>query len=238
MPGAEPPFWPIYNLSPRELKALEEFIYNRLEKGHIRESISPAGAAVIFAPKKDGTLRLCVDYQGLNALTIKNCYPILLISELLDQLYGAKVFSKIDLLDTYYQIQIKEGDEWKTAFQTCYGYYEFLVIPMGLTNTLVTFQSYINNTLWGYVNDFCIVYLDDILIYLRSKEEHIQHLEKIIECLCQSELYANPKKCSFFQDEIKFLGYLVNTNGVQMDPKWIEAIQEWKNHPPRTFWDI
>jgi thiaminase len=108
-------------------------------------------------------------------------------------------------------------------------------MPMGLTNALATFQSYINNTLQGYVNDFCIVYLDNILIYLRSKEEHIQHLKKIIEHLYQSELYANPKKCSFFQDEIKFLGYLVNANGVQMDPKQIEAIQEWKNHPLRTF---
>jgi hypothetical protein len=99
-------------------------------------------------------------------------------------------------------------------------------MPMGLTNALVTFQSYINNALRGYVDDFCVVYLDNILIYSRSEEEHIQHLEKIIERLCQSELYANPKKCSFFQDEIEFLGYLVNTDGVQMDPKQIEAIQE------------
>jgi hypothetical protein len=142
--------------------------------------MSPAGAVVIFAPKKDNTLRLCVDYQGLNALTIKNCYPILLISELLNWLYGAKVFSKIDLLNTYY------------------GYYKFLVILMGLTNALATFQSYINNALQGYVDDFCIIYLDNILIYLWSKEEHIQYLEKIIEHLCQSELYTNPKKCSFF----------------------------------------
>jgi hypothetical protein len=238
VPGAEPPFWPIYNLSPRELKALEEFIHDRLEKGHIRESMSPAGAAVIFAPKKDGTLRLCVDYQGLNAITIKNHYPIPLISELLDWLQGAKIFSKLDLLDAYYWIQIKDGDEWKTAFQTCYGHYEFLVMPMGLTNAPVTFQSYINNALWGYVDDFCVVYLDNILVYSQSEEEYIQHLEKVMEHLCQSKLYANPKKCSFFQDEIEFLGYLVNADGVRMDPKRIEAIQEWKNHPPRTFRDI
>jgi hypothetical protein len=109
---------------------------------------------------------------------------------------------------------------------------------MGLTNALATFQSYINNALRGYVDDFCVVYLDDILIYLRSEEEHIQHLKKIMEHLCQSELYANPKKCSFFQDKIEFLGYLVNADGIWMDPKQIEAIQEWKNHPPRTFRDI
>jgi hypothetical protein len=110
------PFRPLYNLLPRELEALEEFIHNRLEKGHIRESMSPAGALVIFTPKKDSTLQLCVDYQGLNAIIVKNCYPIPLISELLNYLYGAKVFSKLDLLDAYYQIQIKEGDEWKTTF--------------------------------------------------------------------------------------------------------------------------
>jgi hypothetical protein len=121
---------------------------------------------VIFAPKKDGTLQLYVNYGGLNAIIVKNYYPILLISELLDWLNSAKVFSKIDLLDAYYQIQIKEGDKWKTAFQTCYGYYEFLVILIGLTNALVTFQSYINNTLQDYVDNFYIIYLDNILIYL------------------------------------------------------------------------
>jgi hypothetical protein len=142
-----------------------------------------------------------------------------LISKLLDWLNNAKVFSKLDLLDAYYWIQIKEEDEWKTAFQTCYGHYEFLVMPMGLTNALATFQSYINNALQGYVNDFCIVYLDDILIYSQSEEEYTQHLEKVMEHLRQSKLYANPKKCSFFQDKIKFLGYLVNAEGICMDPK-------------------
>ena len=186
--------------------------------------MSPAGAPVIFAPKKDGTLRLCVDYRGLNAITVKNRYPIPLISELLDRLHGAKVFSKLDLLDAYYRIRIQEGDEWKTAFRTRYGHYEFLVMPMGLTNAPATFQSYINNALRGYVDDFCVVYLDDILIYSRSEEEHIQHLEKVMERLRQSKLYANPKKCSFFQDKIKFLKYLVNAKGIYMDPKQIKAI--------------
>jgi hypothetical protein len=160
--------------------------------------MSPTGAPVIFTPKKDGTLWLCVDYWGLNAITVKNRYPIPLINELLDWLNNAKVFSKLNLLNAYYQIWIKEGDKWKTAFQTCYGHYEFLVMPMGLTNALATFQSYINNALQGYVDDFCVVYLDNILIYSQSEEEHTQHLKKVMECLCQSELYANPKKCSFF----------------------------------------
>jgi hypothetical protein len=181
--------------------------------------MSPAGAPVIFAPKKDGTLQFCVDYRGLNTITVKNRYPIPLISELLDRLHGVKVFGKLDLLDAYYRIRIKEGDEWKTAFRTRYGHCEFLVMPMGLTNAPATFQSCVNNALQGYVDDFCAVYLDDILIYSRNEEQYIQHLEKVMERLRRSELYANPKKCSF-----QFLGYIVNTEGVRMDPKRIEAI--------------
>lgn len=236
LPDTTPPHRPIYNLSPRELKALDEFITDRLEKGHIRESMSSAGAAVLFVPKKDGTLRLCLDYRGLNAITVKNRYPIPLISELLDRLHGSKVFSKIDLLDAYYRIRIKEGDEWKTAFRTRYGHYEFLVMPMGLTNAPATFQSYISNALRGYVDDFCVVYLDDILVFSRNEEEHAQHLELIMERLRQAELYANPKKCSFFQEEIEFLGYLVNQKGIRMDPKRVETIAKWT--PPQSYHDI
>jgi hypothetical protein len=176
-----------YNLSPRELKALDEFVTDSLAKGYIRESTSPAGAPELFAPKKDRTLRLYVDYRGLNAVTIKNRYPLSLISELLDRLNGAKVFSKIDLKDAYYRIRIKKGDEWKTAFRTRYGHFEFLVMPIGLTNAPATFQSYINQALRGYVDDFCVVYLDDILVFSRTEEEHYQHLDLIMDCLPSGE---------------------------------------------------
>ena len=237
-PNTEPPFMRTYNLSPRELEALEEFITDRLAKGHIRESISPAGAPIVFIPKKNGTLRLCVDYRGLNSITIKNRYPIPLVSELLDRLKGAKVFSKIDLTDAYYRIRIREGDEWKTAFRTRYGHYEFLVMPMGLTNSPATFQSYVNRALRGYIDNFCIVYLDDILIFSNNDEDHCRHLEQVMERLRQTELYANPKKCSFFESEVEFLGFLVSKHGIRMDPERVKTITEWKNYPPQTFRDI
>ena len=149
----------IYNMSPAELKALDDYINEALRNGWIRESKSPAGAPILFVPKKNGELRLCVDYRGLNAITVKNRYPLPLINELLDRLHGSTVFSKIDLRNAYHRIRIREGDEWKTAFRTRYGHYEYLVMPFGLTNAPATFQAYINRTLRGYVDMFCIVYL-------------------------------------------------------------------------------
>lgn len=159
-------------MSPAELKALEDYINEAFAKGWIRESKSPTGAPILFVPKKSGKLCLYVDYRGLNALTIKNRYLLPLINELLNRLNGSVVFSKIDLRNAYYRIQIREGDEWKTAFRTRYGYYEYLVIPFGLTNAPATFQAYINRTLRSYVNVFYIVYLDDILIFSRSTKEY------------------------------------------------------------------
>jgi hypothetical protein len=159
-PGKEPPYGPIYPLSQAELAVLREYLEENLKKGFIRESKSPAGAPILFAPKKDGGLRLCVDYRGLNAITVKNRYPLPLISEIMDRVNGAQFFSKIDLKDAYYRIRMHEGDEWKTAFRTRYGHYEYLVMPMGLTNAPATFQAYISKALRGLVDDFCIVYLD------------------------------------------------------------------------------
>ena len=237
-PGQEPPYRRTYRLSPSEEQALNAFITDALDKGIIRESTSPAGAPILFVPKKDGTLRLCVDYRGLNDITVKNRYPLPLISELLDRLNGARVFSKLDLKDAYYRIRLREGDEWKTAFRTKYGHFEFLVMPMGLTNSPATFQSYINRALRGYIDDFCVVYLDDILIFSRTPEEHQRHLELVLERLRQAELYANVRKCSFFQDELEFLGFIVNKDGIQMDPSRVEAIKAWKDNPPQTYRDI
>ena len=139
MPDKTPPYQRMYNLSPAELRTLEEYINDALAKGLIRESKSSAGAPILFVPKKDGTLRLCVDYRGLNEMTVKNRHPLPLISELLDRLNGSKVFSKIDLKNAYYRIRIREGDEWKTAFCTRYGHFEYLVMPFRLTNAPATF---------------------------------------------------------------------------------------------------
>jgi transposase InsO family protein len=237
-PGKEPPYGPIYPLSPRELTALKEFLEENLEKGFIQESKSPAGAPILFAPKKDGGLRLCVDYRGLNSITVKNRYPLPLITEIMDRVTGANYFSKIDLKDAYYRIRIKAGDEWKTAFRTRYGHYEFLVVPMGLTNAPATFQAYINQALHGLVDDFCIVYLDDILIFSKTKEEHDEHLQRICQRLREAELYAKPSKCQFYQTEIEFLGFIIGTKGIRMDPKRIETIKEWENHPPKSYRDL
>src|SRR5438045_5053827 len=227
-----------YNMSPAELRALHEYLKEALVKGWIRESQSPAGAPILFVPKKSGELRLCVDYHGLNAITIKNQYPLPLISELLDRLSGSVVFSKIDLRNAYHQIRIREGDEWKTAFRTRYGHFEYLVLPFGLTNAPATFQAYINHALRGFVDDFCVVYLDNILVFSKSEEEHYQHLELVIEHLQQAELYANLKKCDFFKPKVQFLGFIINKNGLCMDPMCIQTISEWCHHPPKTYQDV
>ena len=201
-------------MSPAELKVLREYLEDSLAKGFIRESTSPAGSPILFVPKKDGTLRLCVDYRGLNDISIKNRYPLPLINEIMDRVNGAKVFSKIDLKDAYYRIRIREGDEWKTAFRTRYGHFEYLVMPFGLTNAPATFQAYINRVLRGLVDDCCIVYLDDILIFSQSEEEHRRHLELICERLRQAELYAKPSKY----------------------PERVRTIENWES--PKTYRDV
>ena len=155
---------------------MKEFLEENLAKGFIRESKSPVGTPILFAPKKDGSLRLYVDYRGLNSIIVKNRYPLPLITKIIDRVTGAKYFSKIDLKDVYYRLRIKAGDEWKTAFRTYYGHYEFMVVLMGLINAPITFQAYINKALQGLVDDFCIIYLDDILVFSKTKEEHNLYL--------------------------------------------------------------
>src|SRR5436190_14181896 len=215
-PGSEPPYMQTYNMSPAELKALDKYLTKALAKGWIQESKSPAGAPVLFTPRKSGELRFCVDYRALNAMTIKNRYPLPLINELLDRLDGSVVFSKIDLRNAYHRIRIREGDEWKTAFRTRYGHFEFLVVPFGLTNAPATFQAYINRALHGLVDNFCIVYLDDILIFSRTEAEHLHHLKHVIKHLRRAKLYANPKKCEFFKTEVEYLGFVIDKEGIQM----------------------
>ena len=205
---------------------LRRYLQENLNKGFIRPSKSPAGAPILFVPKKDGSLRLYVDYRGLNKITVKNRYPLPLMGEILDRVNGATVFSKIDLKDAYYRIRIRPGDEWKTAFRTRYGHYEYLVMPFGLTNAPAAFQAYINQALRGLVDDFCIVYLDDILIFSKTEEQHTEHLQLICERLRTAELYAKPSKCQFYQEEMEFLGFIINKQGVRMDPERIRTISE------------
>lgn len=165
MDGKEPPYGPIYALSAIELKALRAYLEENLEKGFVRPSSSPAGAPILFVKKKDGSLRLCVDYRGLNGVTVKNRYALPLISELLNRLHKAKCFMKLDFRGAYNLVRIAEGDEWKTAFRTRYGHYEYQVMPFGLTNAPASFQSLVNDVLRPFLDNFAVVYLDDILIY-------------------------------------------------------------------------
>ena len=177
--------------------------------------------------KKDGTLRLCIDYRELNKVTIKNKYPLPRIDDLFDQLQGASVFSKIDLRSGYHQLKVKEEDILKTAFRTRYGHYEFLVMPFGLTNAPAAFMDLMNRVFKEYLDKFVIVFIDDILIYSRSKEDHVEHLRTVLKILKQKKLYAKFKKCEFWLDKIAFLGHIVSSEGILVDPSKVEAVENW-----------
>lgn len=234
--GESPPYGPIYPLSPAELKELREYIDENLKKGRIRHSKSSAGSPILFVPKKNGKLRLCVDYRGLNKVTEKNRYALPLVTEIMDRVTGSTYFSKIDVKDAYYRIRIKEGDEWKTAFRTRYGHFEYLVMPFGLTNAPATFQHYIHQAMGGLVNTTCIIYLDDVLVFSRDKESHTVHLRQVLNRLEKAGLYANIEKCEFYRDEVHFLGFVISKRGVSMDPERVAMIRDWKE--PTTYHEV
>mgnify|MGYP006280086663 CR=1 FL=1 len=226
-PGHPPPARPIYRLSYKELAELKKQINELLDQGFIRPSKSPFGAPILFVPKKDGTLRMCIDYRALNKITIKNRYPLPHTGELLDRLHGAKFFSKLDLRSGYYQVRIAECDIHKTAFRTRYGHFEYLVMPFGLTNAPATFMALTNGVFHDYLDKFVIVFLDDILIYSKTEEEHKDHLRQVLQRLREHKLYAKESKCAFFKTEMEFLGHTVSANGIGPEKSKISAIQEW-----------
>lgn len=226
-PGVQPPHGPIYSLSENELASLRSYIDENLAKGFIRSSSSPAGAPILFVKKKDGSLRLCVDYRGLNNLTIKNRYALPLISELLDRVRSAKYFTKLDLRGAYNLVRIAKGEEWKTAFRTRYGHFEYLVMPFGLTNAPASFQSLINNVLREHLDRFVIVYLDDILVYSDTLEDHIDHVSKVLELLEKHKLFVKGEKCVFHANKVEFLGYEISTQGIYMDSSKVASLRSW-----------
>ncbi|KAK1423842.1 hypothetical protein QVD17_19151 [Tagetes erecta] len=232
IPGAAPVAKSPYRLAPSEMKELMKQLQELLDKGFIRPSFSPWGAPVLFVKKKDGTLRMCIDYRDLNKVTIKNRYPLPRIDDLFDQLQGSSYFSKIDLRSGYHQLKIREEDVPKTAFRTRYGHYEFLVMPFGLTNAPAVFMDLMNRVCKPYLDKFVIVFIDDILIYSKTKEAHEQHLKLILELLRKEKLYAKFSKCEFWMREVQFLGHIVNEKGIQVDPSKIEAIKNWE--APKT----
>ena len=225
-----------YRMAPLELKELKLQLQELLEKGFIRPSVSPWGAPVLFVKKKYGTLRLCIDYRQLNKLTIKNKYLLPRIDDLFDQLKGASIFSKIDLRSGYHQLRIKDVDVHKTAFRTRYGHYEFLVMPFGLTNAPAAFMNLMNRAFRPYVDQFVVVFIDDILVYSKDRENHDTHLRVVLETLRKEQLYAKLSKCEFWLNEVSFLGHIVSKEGIRVDPKKIEVVVEWK--PPRNVTEV
>ncbi|XP_019056669.1 PREDICTED: uncharacterized protein LOC109116182 [Tarenaya hassleriana] len=209
IPGAKPPAMPPYRMAPPELAELKRQIEDLLEAGYIQPSKAPYGAPVLFQKKKDGSLRMCIDYRALNKVTVKNKYPIPLIADLFDQLKDARVFSKLDLRSGYYQVRVAEGDEPKTACITRYGSFEFKVMPFGLTNAPATFCTMMNQIFHDYLDKFVVVYLDDIVVYSRDLSEHVGHLRTVLNVLRDNELYIKLEKCSFAQTEVEFLGHYV-----------------------------
>jgi transposase InsO family protein len=226
--GKTPTFERIYQLSEKELKVLREYITENLKKGFIRRSESPAGYPIMFVPKKDGKLRPCIDFRKLNEITIKNRYPLPNISELQDRLAGARYFTALDLRGAYNLIRMKEGEEWKTAFRTRYGLYEYLVMPFGLTNAPATCQELVNNVLRTHLDQTVVAYLDDILVYSKTLEEHITHVTEVLECLKKADLQLKPEKCEWHKEEVEFLGYIVGRHGVKMSPTKIEVVKSWQ----------
>ncbi|PRP76895.1 retrotransposon nucleocapsid protein [Planoprotostelium fungivorum] len=225
--GKKPPFGPLYHLSQEELKILQDYIDDMVSRGFIRPSTSSCGAPVLFARKKDGSLRLCVDYRRINDITVKNVYPLPLISQMLDRLGRAKIFTKLDLKDAYWHVRIAAGDEWKTAFRTQYGLYEYLIMPFGLSNAPSTFQAHVNNCFTDMIDVTVLIYLDDFLIFSETEEQHVEDVQRVLQRLIDKGLHCNLKKCDFHRDEVDFLGYKVSTTGVGMDPERVKTINEW-----------
>ncbi|GJT44845.1 putative reverse transcriptase domain-containing protein [Tanacetum coccineum] len=227
VPGAAPVARAPYRLAPSELKELSDQLKELSEKGFIRPSSSPWGAPVLFVKKKDGSFRMCIDYRELNKLTVKNRYPLLRIDDLFDQLQGSSVYSKIDLRSGYHQLRIREEDIPITAFRTRYGHFEFQVMPFGLTNAPAVFMDLMNRVCKPYLDKFVIVFIDDILIYSKNKEDHEEHLKIILGLLKKEKLYAKFSKCDFWLNSVQFLGHVIDSEEVHVDPSKIEAIKNW-----------
>ncbi len=226
-PTQYPPRGRIFPLSQPESRAMNHYIQEELAKGFIRPSTSPASAGFFFVKKKGGDLRPCIDYRGLNEITVKFRYPLPLVPSALEQLRSAQFFTKLDLRCAYNLIRIREGDEWKTAFSTTSGHYEYRVMPFGLVNSPAVFQSFINDVFRDMLDHYVIVYIDDILVYSETLQEHVQHVRSVLQRLIKYQLYAKLEKCEFHTTSVAFLGYVISQEGVAMDESKVHAVLNW-----------
>ncbi|KAG2190788.1 hypothetical protein INT47_000170 [Mucor saturninus] len=231
-PVNKPPF----KMSPRELDELKKQLKELLDLGLIRPSSSPWGAPILFVKKKNGEMRMCVDYRALNKVTVRNNHPLPRIDECLERLHGANHFTSLDLRSGYHQVKIQESDVPKTAFNTRYGQYEFLVLPFGLTNAPPTFQHLMNKVLGDCLDKFALVYLDDILIFSKTPTEHEEHVRHVLNQLREAKLIANFKKCEFNKKELTFLGFNVSAQGILPSPDKVKTVQEWT--PPTNVQEV
>ncbi|KAL5583072.1 hypothetical protein UlMin_015514 [Ulmus minor] len=236
LPGTAPISKAPYRMAPAELRELQMQLQDLIKKQFIRPSYSLWGAPVLFVKKKDGTMRMCIDYRDLNKVTIKNKYPLPRIDDLFDKLRGTTTFSKIDLRSGYHQLKVRESDVPKTAFRSRYGHYEFLVMSFGLTNAPAAFMDLMNRVFKPFLDKFVIVFIDDILVYSRSKEEHEEHLRITLQTLKDHHLFAKFKKCEFWLDKVAFLGHVISKDGVAVDRAKIEAVSNWNQ--PRTASEV
>ena len=235
-PGSEPTYRTPYRLRPAEDDELEEQVKSLLAQGFIRPSQSPYGAPVLFVPKKDGRWRMCIDYRALNCQTIKDRYPLPRIDTLLDRLGSAEVFTKLDLASGYHQISMDEGSIYRTAFTTSLGQWEFLVMPFGMCDAPATFQKLMDKVFAVEINQFFLVYLDDILIFSKPVEEHCEHLKIALEQLQEAKLFGRIHKCEFLKTRVDYLGYEVSEQGIHASPEKVKAVVNWPR--PQTVHDV
>ena len=227
LPGTTPPSRPAYRTSPADAIELKKQLDDLISHGFVVPSTSPFGAPVLFVKKKDGSMRMCVDYRALNKQTERDMSGLPRMDELFDRILGAKVFTKLDLRSGYHQIPLHPDDAHKTAFNTRYGHFQFTVLPFGLTNAPATFSNLMQSIFHPYLDQFVVVFLDDILIYSKNVEEHQEHLKKVLDILRREKLYAKKSKCEFFQSKVHFLGHIISEEGLAVDPEKVKAIVEW-----------
>lgn len=236
-PGSRPPpVRPLRQQSAKDSAIIDEFIKKHVASGVLQPSHSPYGSMLVIVKKKDGSPRVCVDYRALNEITVKNKYPLPLMDELFDRVQGAKYFSSIDLRDGFYQILLREEDRQKTAFRTRFGSYEYTVLPMGLCNAPSTFMQLMNETFRDLLDKSVLSFLDDILIFSKTREEHVQHIREVLQRLREKKLYGKLTKCEFMRGEVGFLGHRIGANGLCVSPDKIDAVKSWPT--PRNVHDV